>query len=340
MAGTLITGATGHLGNNLMRIMLKKGRHLRAGVHHSANDDAFQGVDVEKVRLELLDRTSLENALRGVEILYHTAAPNRIWDKKPDQVFLQRELDGTRNLLEEAKKAGVKKIIFTSTIFAAGIQTTQESPIDENSWYSGNAHPFFKAKVESEKLALNLAKELDLHLVSVVPGLMAGPYAYYQEDRLPLMMDFIQAILRNYYLQMPAYYFPLVDIRDVVDGMLRAEERGKKWNRYLFTADSIVSFAEISKELGRGDQIILLPRKEASKWRTVLRARRLMLSKLMGSTETGFTPRLVKTFWGLTPYNDNSKAKKELGWEPRKAILAAHSAELWLQIDRKEKPFP
>jgi len=339
MGFILITGATGHLGNNLMRALAKKGRQVRAGIHHSEKSEPFQGVEVEKVPLELLDRNAVREALKGVDIIYHAAAPNRIWDKKSERVFIQREKDATRNLLEEAKRAGVKKILFASSVFAAGVTASPDTPIDENSWYEGHHHPFFKAKAESEKLALQLAKDHDLDLVSLLPGLMAGPYAYHKEEKLPLMMDFIQCMLRNYYKLIPDYHFPIVDIRDVVDGMLLAEEKGKKGERYLLTADSLLSYEEIARTLGKGDQIILVPRKKAGKSRMVLQARLYALLKAMGNKEKWFSKQMVQTFWGLTPYNDNSKAKKELDWQPKKPILAARSAELWLQIDRSQDKY-
>jgi hypothetical protein len=71
----------------------------------------------------------------------------------------------------------------------------------------------------------------------------------------------------------------------------------------------------------------------------MIKARFYSLLKAMGNKEIWFSPRTLTTFWGLTPHNDNSKAKKALGWQPKKPILAARSAELWLQIDREGKKY-
>src|SRR5918994_3478784 len=109
---SLVTGANGHLGNNLVRTLLERGEQVRAGVRNPANTEAFEGLGSEVVRVDLMDKVSLMEALEGVQTLYQVAAVFRLWARDPEQEIIQPNLEGTRNVLEAAAESGVRRVIY------------------------------------------------------------------------------------------------------------------------------------------------------------------------------------------------------------------------------------
>src|SRR5690606_15761262 len=116
---TLVTGATGHLGANLVRALLAQGHKVRAMVRKNSNPSALAGLDEAIVEGDLGDPASLERAVSGVTRMFHTAAMISI--KSGDREKLMRiNVDGTRALMEAALKAGVTKVVHTSSFGAIG----------------------------------------------------------------------------------------------------------------------------------------------------------------------------------------------------------------------------
>src|SRR5215216_1757177 len=107
---SLVTGANGHLGNNLVRTLLKRGERLRAGVRNLVNAEPLAGLGSEVVRCDLMDKDSLIEALEGVETLYQVAAVFRNWARDPEQEIIRPNLEGTRNVLRAAAESGVRRV--------------------------------------------------------------------------------------------------------------------------------------------------------------------------------------------------------------------------------------
>ncbi len=158
----LVTGANGHLGNNLVRALLDKGEKVRASVRNVNYLEPFEGLDCEVVYADLLDRESLSKAMKGVDTLYQVAA-----------------------------ERSVNKVVYVSSTAALDYSSV---PIDETSWNSDFSNPYYQSKIESEKLALRLAKELDLWLISVLPSGMIGPNCF---GHLTPTMEILNAIVKN-----------------------------------------------------------------------------------------------------------------------------------------------
>ncbi len=110
----LVTGANGHLGNNLVRELVGEGKRVRASVRRVSDTLPFQGVDCEIVSADMLDRASLRRALEHVDVLYHCAAVFRHWAKYPTSEIVKTNLDGTENILEAAAEMDVKKIVYVT----------------------------------------------------------------------------------------------------------------------------------------------------------------------------------------------------------------------------------
>ena len=112
---TLITGATGFVGLHLTRLLVEKRQNIRALVRPSSQRRFIQDLPVELVNGDLRDRSSLDSALKGVTRVFHVAADYRLWSKNPSELY-QSNVDGTRNLIEASRNAGVERFVYTSTV--------------------------------------------------------------------------------------------------------------------------------------------------------------------------------------------------------------------------------
>ncbi|RZL61695.1 MAG: NAD-dependent epimerase/dehydratase family protein, partial [Pedobacter sp.] len=110
----LVTGANGHLGNNLVRLLISKGIPVRASVRNIKNKEPFAGLDCEVVQSDISDKQSLVNALKGVETFYAVGAVFKLWAKDPKKEIYDVNLEGTKNIVEAAVEAGVKRIVYVS----------------------------------------------------------------------------------------------------------------------------------------------------------------------------------------------------------------------------------
>ena len=131
---TLVTGATGFVGSHVARQLVAAGDAVRVLVRRSSNLAVLENLPVEPVEGDLRDGASLERAMQGVRRVYHVAADYRLWTPKPAEIY-ESNVEGTRRLLEAAQRAGVERIVYTSTVATIAVprhgalpnETTQAS---------------------------------------------------------------------------------------------------------------------------------------------------------------------------------------------------------------------
>jgi dihydroflavonol-4-reductase len=322
----LVTGANGHLGNNLVRILLKKGRRVRAGVRNTKNTEPFKGLNCEVVYADLMDRQSLSNALDGVDTLYQVAAVFKHWAKDPEKEIIKPNVEGTKNVLEIAAQQGIGRVVYVSSIAALDRTVLPQRPMDENGWNTAITYPYYRAKTVSERLAWELAEKLNLWMVSVLPSAMVGPNCF----RLTPTMELLYKILTNRMSRDINFCFNFVAVEDVAEGMIAAEKKGRNGNRYILGNDSAMSTTEII-ELARS----LYPNiKKPPKISKVVLKIIASLAEFMGKV-SGKEPILVRyqveLYYGTKELVDISKARKELGYCPRPPKQAIKEALIYLK---------
>lgn len=118
----LVTGATGFIGGNVTRELIKQGYEVKALVRKGSNLKYLQGIDLELIEGDLLNITSLENALEGCDYLFHVAAMYAFWARNPKLIY-ETNVQGTKNMLTAAKTQGIKKIVYTSSESVVGIDS-------------------------------------------------------------------------------------------------------------------------------------------------------------------------------------------------------------------------
>lgn len=224
----VVTGGTGFVGAHVVRALLAKGRSVRCLVRASSRRTNLEGLPVEIVEGDLLDRASLARALAGCETLYHVAADYRLFTKDPRELFVTN-VQGTRNVLEVAGEAGVSKIVTTSSVGALGL-TTDGSPANETTPVKREdvVGSYKKSKFDAERVAEELARK-GLPIVIVNPSTPVGELDVKPTPTGQVIVDFLNR-------KMPAYVHTgmnLVDVRDVAAGHLLAAEKGRVGEKYI-----------------------------------------------------------------------------------------------------------
>lgn len=227
-----VTGATGLLGNNLVRELIADGFQVRALVR--SPDKAvrqFAGIELDIVQGDMLDVPGFAAALHGVDIVFHTAAyfrdsyqGGRHW-----AALYRANVDGTRALLDHAFKAGVRRFIHTSSI--AVLHGAPGQIIDETMMRDEKAaDDYYRSKILADRALLAfLEAHPDFWAAMVLPGWMHGPGDLGPTQAGRTVLDRVQGRLPG----IPPGSFSLVDARDVARAMIRANARGRRGERYL-----------------------------------------------------------------------------------------------------------
>jgi dihydroflavonol-4-reductase len=223
---TFVTGATGFIGANLVRLLQSRGYQVRALVRPQADCRNLEGLELEIVTGDL-NSPDLSQKMQGCRVLFHVAALYSLWQKDSSQLY-QSNVLGTRNILAAARQAGIERTVYTSSVAAIGVKKgaiaseSYQSPVEEL------IGAYKKSKYWAEREALNaVAQGQDIVIVN--PSTPVGPW-----DRKPTPTG--EIILRFLRRQMPAYVntgLNVIDVRDVAMGHLLALEKGKTGERYI-----------------------------------------------------------------------------------------------------------
>ena len=306
----LVTGANGHLGNNIVRELLKNGETVRASVRNVKNKKPFEGLDIDLVYADLLDKETLRKIMKNVDTLYQVAAVFKHWSKNPEKEIIQSNLDITRNILDVANEFKVRKIVYVSSFATI---SHENPPMNESTWNDDFSNDYYKSKVVSEKLAWELAEKLNLNLVTVLPSAIVGPNNF---DHLTTTMEFYHKMLNNNVPIDPNFSFNVVDVRDVAKGAILASEKGVSGERYVLATPPTISTSkmfEIAKQVKPSVKI----KKTIPKWIMLLMASVTeMVSKITGK-EPLMMKNQVELYYEADLRVDISKAQKELGYNPR-----------------------
>jgi len=232
---TLITGASGFIGSAVMRLLLEADHDVRAIVRPGSDRRNLDGLPVEIFEGDLQDKTSLEDAVKDCNAVFHVAADYRLWIPDPDNMY-QTNVAGTRNLMLASAEAGVEKIVYTSSVAVLGLNK-DGSPANEDTAISADdmiGH-YKRSKYLAEKEVTKLINENALPAVIVNPSTPLGP-----RDIKPTPTGNI--ILETLNDRMPAYVdtgLNIAHVDDVAKGHLLAFEKGKIGERYILGGENL-----------------------------------------------------------------------------------------------------
>jgi dihydroflavonol-4-reductase len=224
----LVTGGTGFVGAHVVRALLDRGRAVRCLVRPGSRRSNLEGLPAEIVEGDLLDAGSLGRAVAGIETLYHCAADYRLWTRDPGELA-RTNVAGTDSLLQAAARAGVAKVVYTSSVGALGLRPDGE-PADEQTPVARAevVGRYKKSKFDAERVAEAWA-ERGLDVVIVNPSTPVGERDIKPTPTGQMIVDFVNG-------RLPAYVdtgLNLVDVRDVAAGHLLAAEKGRRGEKYI-----------------------------------------------------------------------------------------------------------
>ncbi|HVV81740.1 MAG TPA: SDR family oxidoreductase [Kofleriaceae bacterium] len=302
---TLVTGAGGFIGSAVVRQLLARGREVRAALAPREADDNLRGLDVEVIRLDVLDAAGVARAIAGCDVVHHLAAIYALW--LPDESVIHAvNVGGTRHVLQAALEAGVRRVVHTSSIAAIGVPPPGELADETfafNHWRGGNA--YIRSKYLSDLDARAFAAR-GLPVVIVCPAFPFG-----ERDRGPTPTGrFIVEALRRRVPGITGGGFCAVDVDDVAACHVLAEEKGVVGERYIAGGHN-VTYREFYGEVCR--QAGLPPIRRRLPGAAVLAGAWLMEA---AARHGGPPPRLtVKSarYALSTAWYDATKAHRDLG---------------------------
>ena len=229
-----VTGASGFVGANLVQELVARGHRVKALLRPGSDVRGLAGAEFERVAGDVGDREKLRQAMAGCDWCFHVAASYHLWlrDYRP---MYEANVEGTRNVIEAAGKAGCSRIVYTSTVGCIGLPTMVNGqlspPTDETAEaaeekFKGNHYKI--SKLQAEQVARQLAKD-GLPVVIVNPSAPIGPRDVKPTPTGQVIVDFLN---RN----MPAYLdtgLNWVHVRDVAIGHILAAEKGRVGERYI-----------------------------------------------------------------------------------------------------------
>ncbi len=254
----LLTGASGFVGAAVLRRLLEAGHKVRALVRAGSDRRNLDGLDVEIVVGDLTDPPSLRAALDGCEGLFHVAADYRLWVPDPARMFAAN-VAGTRDLMLAALDAGVRRIVYTSSVATLGLNgngaaADEETPVTFENMVGPYKRSKFLAEVEVQRLIA--AKRLPAVIVN--PSTPVGP-----RDIRPTPTG--RMVVEAAAGRMPAYVdtgLNIVHVHDVADGHLMAYDKGAVGERYILGGENMPLgeiLAEIARITGRKPPKIRIP---------------------------------------------------------------------------------
>lgn len=321
---TLVTGATGHIGNNLVRALLERGERVRVLIGPQSSPKPLEGLAVERVEGDLRDPASLQRAVAGAERVYHVAAMISIRDGDRE-ALRDVNVAGTARLLSAARKAGVRRVVHTSSFGAIGRNpngpSSEEHALDPNE----PATDYERSKAESElEVKREIERGLDACIVN--PCATVGPFDFRPSLVGRTFVDLARGKMKAY---VPGA-FDWVPMRDVISGHLLAMEKGRSGERYLLSGE-VASLDQIldwlAEDTGRARPRLRVP---PALMLGVSIPKDFIEARLFPEKYPRFNRHSIRLLTS-GKYGSNHKARRELGLSPTPLRQAFRDAVTWFR---------
>jgi len=322
----LVTGATGFVGSAIVRRLLDNGETVRVLARPGSDRRNLDGLSVDVTEGDLLKPDTLVDVVAGCEGLFHVAADYRLWTRDPEAMF-RANVEGTRQILLAAGRAGIKRMVYTSSVATLGIVPGGVADEDTPVSYEDMIGVYKQSKFRAEEAAKQVIAEMSLPAVIVNPSTPIGP-----RDIKPTPTG--RMVVEAAAGRMPAYVdtgLNIVHVDDVADGHLLAYEKGRIGERYVLggenleLGDILTRIAEICGRKPPGVRIphdLIMPIAHIAE----------LWTRLTGGSEPFVTVdgvRMAKK----KMFFSSAKAENELGYSARPAGEALRDAVDWFRAN-------
>jgi len=320
----LVTGASGFVGSAVAAKLVERGFSVRALVRATSPRSHLAGLDLDYVQGDLRDAETIRPAMAGVRYLFHVAADYRLWARDRNEIVVNN-VTGTRVMMEEALRAGVERIVYTSSVATLAVQrdgtsVDETAPLEELKAIGA----YKRSKVAAERLVERMIAQQGLPAVIVNPSTPIGP-----RDVKPTPTGRI--IVEAARGRMPAFVdtgLNLVHVDDVAQGHLAALDRGKIGERYILGGQNVQlseMLTVIAKLIGRRPPRVRLPRSAIVP---------LALAAETVARFTGREPFVTMDALRMSKYRmffTAAKAERDLGFTARPFTDALTDAIRWFR---------
>jgi dihydroflavonol-4-reductase len=316
-----VTGASGFIGWHIARLLTERGHKVRALVRPSSK---LRELEAEPVIGDLRDPQSLERAVAGCGLVFHVAADYRLWVRDPGELY-RSNVEGTRNLLEAARKHGVEKVVYTSTVGCIGVPKGGTGDETEPVTLEEMKGAYKRSKFLAERVALDFAAA-GFPVVVVNPTAPVGDHDVKPTPTGGIVLDFLKGA-------MPAFIdtgLNLVDVRDTAEAHLLAAERGRPGERYIVGCENLTLagiFQKLAGLTGREAPRVKLPYAVAYAAGVVTTG---------WARVTGKPPRAPLDAVRMARkkmFVSHEKARRELGFAPGSVDAALGRAVEWFRAN-------
>ncbi|MGA2965655.1 MAG: hopanoid-associated sugar epimerase, partial [Terriglobales bacterium] len=258
-----VTGATGFLGSHVARVLEEQGARLRLLVRATSDLRNLDGLNADRVMGDLRDPVSIVKAVSGCDVVFHVAADYRLWVRDPAEMY-RTNVEGTRSLLEAARKQGVRRVVYTSSVATMGFSSNRGAAELRSAWTGEGARPhtsmvadeespvaladmighYKRSKFMAEQVAFEAARS-GVDVVVVNPTTPIGERDIKPTPTGRIVVDFLQR-------KFPAYVetgLNLVDATECARGHVQALEKGRTGERYILGGENL-TLKQILDRLG------------------------------------------------------------------------------------------
>ncbi|MCK9563921.1 MAG: NAD-dependent epimerase/dehydratase family protein [Bacteroidales bacterium] len=324
----LVAGASGFMGSHITRLLVEQGRKVRVLLRKTSNRAALEGLPVEVHYGDVLDPASLRAAMDGCGSVFYSVVDPRFWLTDPTPIY-RNNVEGLVNAMEAALACGIERFIFTSSMGTLGFNpngpVTEDIPFN----WRDQASPYILARLEAEERLLDYCRSRGLPGVALCVANTYGPQDYQPTPHNGMLWEIASGRAKAT-LDASA---PCVDIRDAAGAALLAETRGRLGERYIIANEYISNrdfFTLAAAQCGnKPPRVIPLGLARCIAWIAERVLTLLGKKDFLLRTDAVFLSNAFKEL-------DNSKARRELGWNPRPVAETIRDAVTWFAAREAE----
>ncbi len=327
MSFTLVTGATGFLGSQLVRTLLERGESVKAFVRPGSNLAALSGYPPEQLKIAVGDiriEHSVFAALANCNRMYHVAANFKMWDPKPSRIILPA-IEGMRATLGAARSRKLDKIVVTSTAGVLGTTASEEQMDETHEFNLADPEAYFAAKVAADKVAAEFIAE-GLPIVLALPATIAGPGDWKPTPNGRLLLEYLKTPSTSHF-PVSGGGINVVDVEDVALGHVGAMDHGVVGERYVLGGENL-TFSQLFETLC---DLTGLAEPSAPKSKGLMKfaGKLFELNARLRGGEPRITSRMANDYVDTFSYVTSKKAERAFGYRHRPAREALARSVRW-----------